>query len=331
MPRATRHADMPPEPDLGAIAGEAREALDRTTAVIGRLEKIADAGEAGAPFPPGLDAHGIALLIKTGRQEGSSLDAFAGQLARISLEGRLADACLAAERAEGRQEGAGAARGHRRARPGRGPGEGRLELLPGGRATAIKGAAAVAAIAAGVTLTTGGYSDLAHYSPAATAAHHRVLALDGVAPVRARPVSAPSQRAYIPRHAKPSADAASASPVPSPPVSPRPPPRAPSPEPSAAPAGILDVATVAVSIGPGGHGQITFSAIGGTVSWSASSSSPALSFSQPGGDLGDRQPGILDVTVARGSAAGMAVVTLSAGGRQVSVPVTWAAVPGLAA
>lgn len=139
-------------------------------------------------------------------------------------------------------------------------------------------------------------------------------------------------RAYVPKHAKPSADAASASPAPSSaPSSPAPPPPVPSPVPSHVDFdGVLDVQTAECVITSDGGCKITFTAVGGEVSWAAQSSSPDLSLSASGGTLGDRQPGTVDVKVRAGALAGSGTITLTDGhGNATQVQVTWVAVPGL--
>lgn len=141
-------------------------------------------------------------------------------------------------------------------------------------------------------------------------------------------------RAYVPRHARPSADAASASPAPpSPPVftpAPQPPPPAPSPAPSHVTFdGAINVQTDHLVVGPLQGAQLTFSATGGEVSWSASAPD-GLVLSVSSGILGDGQAMVIEVSVAVGTPAGSGVITITDGdGRSVSVPVTWAAVPAI--
>ena len=70
-------------------------------------------------------------------------------------------------------------------------------------------------------------------------------------------------------------------------------------------------------------------AVGGDVAWQASAPDPALDLSDYEGTLPAGGSATVTVTVRAGSLAGAGSVTISAGGQQVAVPVTWAALPGL--
>lgn len=334
MPRASRHDAVPPEPpDLAAIAAGMTEAWGRAVAVLGRVERIADAGEAGAPLPGETDLHHLALIIAGLRQLGSGLEATAGELSRLSLESRLAGACLAAERAEGlaqgRQEGAQAVRhSHRKPRHPKPP-DGQVIPFRGRAVTGAIAAASLAAGAAGVTLGPGAVSDLARWAPAP--AHHAAAALPSLGPASAVLVpSSSAPPAYVPRHAKPSADAARATLAP--PASPS---RAPSP-PSSSPApavspvaftGSLNPQTDHLVIAPFRVVRLTFSAVGGSVSWAATAPAGVV-LSVSSGILSDGQPQVIRVSVPAGTPAGAGVIVVTDGrGRSFQVPVTWAAVP----
>ncbi len=316
LPRATRHADVPP-PDLGAIAAGARQDRDRAAAVITRLERLADAAEAGAPYPPGTDAHAVALLIRDGRQIGSGLHALAGELSRLSLEDRLAGAVLAAERAEGRTDGAAAVRGrHRQDRP-RKPAQGTpgLRVLPGGRA-AVAAAAGVALIAG--TVGTGAYSDLAHYAAAPAASHAAAAALPSL-PADAAPLPS-SPPSYAPR--RPLTAAASATPAPEATLSPSapvsPPPPAPSPSSPAPAVPVMDVPRF-LDLGGSIRGTLTLAATGqGEVAWTATATD-GITLSQYAGVAVQGQPVTLEVSDPTGNGGWIYV---SFGGTTVPVHVT---------
>jgi DNA-directed RNA polymerase specialized sigma24 family protein len=93
--------------------------------------------------------------------------------------------------------------------------------------------------------------------------------------------------------------------------------------------GTLQVSTGSVALGTGSAGQLTLTAVGGAVSWSASSSSPAqVSLSSYSGTLHAGQSVTLTVAVSRGAGAGNAVISLEppASASQI-VQVSWTARP----
>ena len=208
--------------------------------------------------------------------------------------------------------------------------KGHLKPVPGVPVAAVKAAVAASVVAASV-----GGAVVMHEESSVRTVASAPAAAGGVrqmAPDTAVEVPSFTPRAYVPRHAKPAADAASARPAPSPslPAS-VPSSSVPVSQPSAAASGVLDVQTIAVVIGPDGTGTIVFSAVGGPAWWQASASSPDLSLSSGGGRLGDGQPGVITVTVRAGAVAGTGTVTLTDGhGNATRVAVTWVAIPGLA-
>lgn len=168
--------------------------------------------------------------------------------------------------------------------------------------------------------------------PYTTPAPPPAAALASAAPVDADLIILPSP-SYQPRHAGASPDATKAarirlrtpaasavSPSPSPPL----------PSPPASAAGKLNLQTMQLALSSSVPGQIVFSAAGGPVSWSAWSSDPAVSVADSSGassgTLAAGMPEILYVTVAAGTLAGSAVITLADDtGNAVKVPVIWAA------
>jgi len=91
--------------------------------------------------------------------------------------------------------------------------------------------------------------------------------------------------------------------------------------------GTLQVSTDSVAVGAGSAGQLTLTAAGGAVSWSASSSSPAqVSLSSYSGTLRAGQSVRLTVAVTRGAGPGSAIISLEppASTPQI-VQVSWAA------
>jgi hypothetical protein len=84
-----------------------------------------------------------------------------------------------------------------------------------------------------------------------------------------------------------------------------------------------------VALGTGNAGQITLTATGGTVSWSASVSRPdQVSLNSYGGTLQAGQSITVTVQVSRGSAAGSAAISFQGGGSDTQVvPVSWSAQP----
>jgi DNA-directed RNA polymerase specialized sigma24 family protein len=93
--------------------------------------------------------------------------------------------------------------------------------------------------------------------------------------------------------------------------------------------GTLQVSTNSVAVGTGSVGQLTLTAVGGAVTWSASSSVPAqVSLSGYAGTLQAGQSVTLTVTVTRGADAGSALISLAppASAPQI-VQVRWTARP----
>ena len=97
---------------------------------------------------------------------------------------------------------------------------------------------------------------------------------------------------------------------------------------SAAPAA-LQLSAGGVILGAGNAGQITLTATGGTVSWSASTSPPdQVSLSSYGGTLQAGQSVTVLVQVSRGSGAGSGAISFQIPGSDTEViPVTWSAQP----
>jgi len=94
--------------------------------------------------------------------------------------------------------------------------------------------------------------------------------------------------------------------------------------------GTLQLSAGSVKVGVGTTGQITLTAIGGPVRWSASSSAPnQVSLSSTAGTLAAGQSATLTVTVTRGTPAGSATLTFdsSASASQL-VLLTWSAPAG---
>lgn len=196
------------------------------------------------------------------------------------------------------------------------------------------GAALAAPLAAGSAI-----ADRDSASVHAWAASRPVVRLHAARPDSAVLVPQPrlSSAPYVARHAKkPSADAASASPVPSSVPSSAPAPQQPQPSlpaPVASPTdfdGTLDVQTAECVIGADGTGYLTLTAEGGAVSWSASP--PAgITLSQSSGTLAAGQPAVIKVTAQPGLSAGTGSIVVTDGeGRSQSVQVTWVTVAGLA-
>lgn len=98
---------------------------------------------------------------------------------------------------------------------------------------------------------------------------------------------------------------------------------------TAAAPGELQLSAGEVILGTGSAGQITLTAAGGTVSWSASASPPdQVSLSSYGGTL-QAGPGItVTVQVSRGAGAGSAAISFQVPGSDpLVVPVSWSAQP----
>jgi hypothetical protein len=93
--------------------------------------------------------------------------------------------------------------------------------------------------------------------------------------------------------------------------------------------GTLQLSTASVNVGTGSVGQITLTAVGGAVSWSASSSAPnQVSLSSYAGTLQAGQSVTLTVAVTRGAGQGSAPLSFEppASAPQL-VQVSWAAPP----
>jgi hypothetical protein len=95
--------------------------------------------------------------------------------------------------------------------------------------------------------------------------------------------------------------------------------------------GTLQLSAGAVVLGGGSTGQITLTAAGGTVSWSASVNPPdQVSLSSYGSTLSNGHRITVTVQVSRGTGAGSAAISFQVPGSDTQViPVTWsAAQPG---
>jgi DNA-directed RNA polymerase specialized sigma24 family protein len=99
---------------------------------------------------------------------------------------------------------------------------------------------------------------------------------------------------------------------------------------TAAVPGTLQLSAGGVILGDGNTGQITLTAAGGTVSWSASANPPdQVSLSSSGSTLQNGQRITLTVQVSRGASAGSAAISFQVPGSDTQViPVTWSAQPG---
>ena len=104
------------------------------------------------------------------------------------------------------------------------------------------------------------------------------------------------------------------------------PPSAPGPQdPSSSPdpPGHLQVSPARLSLGTGSQGRLVLRAAGGTVTWTASTSSPDVTLSSTSGTLGAGQSATLTVTVSRqDGAGGQALISISPGAQ---AEVSWAA------
>jgi len=91
--------------------------------------------------------------------------------------------------------------------------------------------------------------------------------------------------------------------------------------------GTLQVSADSVAVGTGSAGQLTLTAAGGPVNWSASSSSPArVSLSSYSGTLQAGQSVTLTVTVIRGAGPGSAIISLEPpAAAPQTVQVSWTA------
>jgi hypothetical protein len=99
---------------------------------------------------------------------------------------------------------------------------------------------------------------------------------------------------------------------------------------AAAVPGTLQLSAGAVVLGVGSTGQITLTAAGGTVSWSASVNPPdQVSLSSYGSTLLNGHNITVTVQVSRGPGAGSAAISFQVPGSDTQViPVTWSAQPG---
>ncbi len=98
---------------------------------------------------------------------------------------------------------------------------------------------------------------------------------------------------------------------------------------AAAAPGALQLSAGGVVLGGGSTGQITLTATGGTVNWSAAvSGSGPVSLSSYGGTLTAGHSITVVVQVSRGSGAGSAAISFQGNGSETQVvPVTWSAQP----
>jgi DNA-directed RNA polymerase specialized sigma24 family protein len=86
------------------------------------------------------------------------------------------------------------------------------------------------------------------------------------------------------------------------------------------PAGQLQVSPTELSLGTGSTGEITLTATGGPVTWSAGTSSPDITLSSDGGTIAAGQQVVLTVDVSRSQhVSGQATVTIGPGGGAVTV------------
>ena len=146
-------------------------------------------------------------------------------------------------------------------------------------------------------------------------------------PARHTKTSGPAESARTGRGSSPTPLflRASSGPVPSQPRSPGSSSRSPSPGRTGTgpgtptPAGHLQAAPGSLGLGTGSTGQITLSASGGPVSWTAASPSD-ISLSSSGGTLAAGQQAVVTVTVNRGQQpSGYGTITFSPGGGTVTV------------
>lgn len=347
MQPARRSRDVPPEPepDLPGLIAGVRETSRRADACIAAVEQVVEAARNGRPLPDGTDRRQLALAVHGLRHAGGEMRGFTDQAAILAARTALSDTARELARDTGFREGVSAAAGRHRAPRRRRPGRGQLALIPGEGAVVSGVAAGVAFLrhsaaakatvgaAAAVTLatvSTSGFTTIPDVMNT-TPSHSTATSLPVLDPQSAIPIMLPPSPPSTGRHAKPGApDAATASPLAAPVVT-LAPSSAPatSSQPSAPVGGTLDVQTVNVSIGLGGTGMLTFSAVGAALEWHASSSSPALSLDRSGGILGGGQSCTIGLHVAPGSLAGSASVTITARGQSEQVRVVWVSVPGL--
>ena len=338
-----------PEPDLAAVLAGVMETCHRADGLMDVIEAAAAAVREGGA-PPGEFGMAVTGL----RHLAGQMHEYTTATCQVAARLAVGDAGQAVAAAKNRGRHRAARQRPRRVAGTRKPGEGQLalvtdaevagesaELLPP-RITpaALSGLSGVSGLKL-AALTAGAAASVAVAAPAimsgsasgaTTPAHHAVSSLPVLGPDTAIPLKLPSsQPSYTPRHAKVTPDAASATAVPPPPpvvtVPPSPSP-APTPaQPSAAPGGVLDVQTVQCAAGAGGACMVVFEAVGGALQWSATSSDPALSLDRTEGIAGDGQSVVLTVSVARGTPAGTATITVTAGSQQENIPVTWDSMP----
>jgi DNA-directed RNA polymerase specialized sigma24 family protein len=98
--------------------------------------------------------------------------------------------------------------------------------------------------------------------------------------------------------------------------------------PTSASAGTLAVSPDSIALGAGSSSQITLTAAGGPVSWSASASTAQVSLSSDSGTLQAGQTVTLDVTVTRGPGAGSSVISIEPpAASPQTVDISWTALP----
>jgi DNA-directed RNA polymerase specialized sigma24 family protein len=98
---------------------------------------------------------------------------------------------------------------------------------------------------------------------------------------------------------------------------------------ASAPAGTLTVSQATVDLGAGSAGQVTLTAVGGSVSWLAGSPSGLITLSSYSGTLQAGQSVTLGITVTRGSQGGSAQIWLEPpAAAPQTVQVNWQSQPG---
>ena len=98
---------------------------------------------------------------------------------------------------------------------------------------------------------------------------------------------------------------------------------------ASAPAGTLTVSPAAVDVGTGSAGQVTLTAVGGSVGWLAGSPSGLITLSSYSGTLQAGQSVTLGITVTRGGQGGSAQIWLEPpAAAPQTVLVNWQPQPG---
>jgi hypothetical protein len=98
---------------------------------------------------------------------------------------------------------------------------------------------------------------------------------------------------------------------------------------ASAPAGTLTVSPATVDLGTGSAGQVTLTAVGGSVSWLAGSPSGLITLSSYSGTLQAGQSVTLGITVTRGGQGGSAQIWLEPpAAAPQNVQVNWQSQPG---